>query len=415
MAIPVIMPRQGQSVETCIITRWFQGKGDRVSAGDLLFSYETDKAAFDVESPADGVLLEVYYGEGDEVPVLANVAVIGAQGEDTAEFGSPSPQSSGEVVSGAGAKAAGSSGITAPLSQAAAAIRPPEESRLKISPRARILARTSGIDTATVSGSGPNGRIVSSDIERVLSAVSATSVSAVPQQEFSDQPLSGVRRLIAKAMHQSLQNSAQLTHHMSADVRRLLDSRKRIKASLAANEPGIRDITLNDMICMCVIRALKKFPALNAHLLDESIRTFSGVNLGVAVDTPRGLMVPVVRNADGMDINQLSEELRRVADAARKGNIDPGLIQSTAASFTVSNLGNYGVEMFTPVINLPQVAILGVCTIINRPVSPDSNTFAFVPYIGLSLTYDHRAVDGGPATVFLREVCKEIEAYSREA
>ena len=409
MAIPVIMPRQGQSVETCIITRWFYGKGDRVSAGDLLFSYETDKAAFDVESPSDGFLLELYYGEGDEVPVLANVAVIGAQGEDTAEFDSPSPQTSGKAPAGTGEEAAGSAGTSITDTRTEPAVLPAEGTMLRISPRARILARKEGVDVSTVRGTGPNGRIVSSDIEKALSAVPAARASDAPQQAFSDQPLSGVRRLIAKAMHQSLQNSAQLTHHMSADVRRLLDARKKIKASLAANEPGIKDITLNDMICMCVVRALKKFPALNAHLIDESIRTFSGVNLGVAVDTPRGLMVPAVRNADTMDINQLSEELKRVADAARKGNIDPGLIQSTAATFTVSNLGNYGVEMFTPVINLPQVAILGVCTIINRPVSLDNNTFAFVPYIGLSLTYDHRAVDGGPATVFLREVCREIE------
>lgn len=409
MAIPVIMPRQGQSVETCIITRWFYGKGDRVSAGDLLFSYETDKAAFDVESPSDGFLLELYYGEGDEVPVLANVAVIGAQGEDTAEFGSPSPRASGEAPAGTGEEAAGSAGTTISDIPTEPAVLPAEETILRISPRARILARKGGVDINTVRGTGPNGRIISSDIEKALSAAPAAQASDMPQQAFSDQPLSGVRRLIAKAMHQSLQNSAQLTHHMSADVRRLLDTRRKIKASLAANKPGIRDITLNDMICMCVVRALKKFPALNAHLIDESIRTFSNVNLGVAVDTPRGLMVPAVRNADTMDINQLSEELKRVADAARKGNIDPGLIQSTAATFTVSNLGNYGVEMFTPVINLPQVAILGVCTIINRPVSLDNNTFAFVPYIGLSLTYDHRAVDGGPATLFLREVRREIE------
>lgn len=409
MAIPVIMPRQGQSVETCIITRWFHSKGEEISAGDILFSYETDKAAFDVESPADGILLEVFFGEGAEVPVLANVAVIGVPGEDPRQFGSS--RTVKEDSQPAGIKAAVSSENKEAGSPATADTAFSEGVRLKISPRARNLAKAKGIDIGTVTGSGPNGRIVSSDIEKALSLAATATVREVPGQEFSDHPLSGIRRLTAKAMHESLQNSAQLTHHMSADVRKHLEARKKIKASLAAKEPGVVDITLNDMICWCVIRALGKFPALNAHFLGDSIRTFNAINLGVAVDTPRGLMVPAIRNAGDMDIKQLSVELKKIADAARKGNIDPGLIRSTAASFTVSNLGNYGVEMFTPVINLPQVAILGVCTIINRPVSLDNNTFAFVPYIGLSLTYDHRAVDGGPATLFLKGICEEIERY----
>ena len=150
----------------------------------------------------------------------------------------------------------------------------------------------------------------------------------------------------------------------------------------------------------------------NSHFLDNRIRTFNRVNLGIAVDTPRGLMVPAVRNADQMHLSALSKELKTVAEACRKGSISPELIQSTSASFTVSNLGNYGVEMFTPVINLPQSAILGVCTIINRPADTGNGVFGFVPYIGLSLTYDHRSVDGGPATLFLKEIKEQIENFS---
>jgi pyruvate dehydrogenase E2 component (dihydrolipoamide acetyltransferase) len=197
---------------------------------------------------------------------------------------------------------------------------------------------------------------------------------------------------------------------MSADVRRLLDARKRIKEGLVSGKEK-QDITLNDMICWCVIRALEKFPEANSHFLGESIRTFHKVHLGIAVDTPRGLKVPAVKNADGMDLKTLSWGLKSLAEACRKGKIDPELIQSTSASFTVSNLGNYGVEFFTPVINLPQVCILGVCTIINRPVDLGNNTFGFVPYIGLSLTYDHRAIDGGPATSFLKEIKEQIEKF----
>jgi pyruvate dehydrogenase E2 component (dihydrolipoamide acetyltransferase) len=165
------------------------------------------------------------------------------------------------------------------------------------------------------------------------------------------------------------------------------------------------------MVCWCVIRALEKFPDANSHFLTDRIRNFHQVHLGIAVDTPRGLMVPVLRNADRLDLPGLSKGLKDIAEAGRKGSIDPELIQSTSATFTVSNLGNYGVEMFTPVINLPQVAILGVCTIINRPADIGNNIFGFVPYIGLSLTYDHRAIDGGPATLFLKEIKDQIESF----
>jgi pyruvate dehydrogenase E2 component (dihydrolipoamide acetyltransferase) len=408
MAIPIIMPKQGQSVETCIITRWFKSRGDIVSSGDLLFSYETDKAAFELESPADGTLLEIFFDDGAEVPVLVNVAVIGNPGESTAEF---VPGAS--VVKNEDSRTASENEpeiIKTGSSISAAAILP--DSIIKISPRAKKLAESKGINYTIINGSGPNGRIVVSDIEAVI-AGSAFSPAANAGQgiEFTEQPLSNVRKLIAKAMHSSLQSSAQLTHHMSADVRGLLQARQTIKKGIVSGTEK-QDITLNDMVCWCVIRALLKFPEANSHFLGDSIRTFNQVHLGLAVDTPRGLMVPALKNADVMNLSQLSKGLKHIAELCRKGNINPELIQSTAASFTVSNLGNYGVEMFTPVINLPQAAILGVCTIINRPVDLGNSTFGFVPYIGLSLTYDHRAIDGGPATLFLKEIKEQIENFN---
>jgi len=409
MAIPVTMPKQGQSVETCIITHWFKAAGDKVSTGDMLFSYETDKAAFDLESPGDGMLLEIFFGEGDEVPVLMNVAVIGQQGESTEPFKQGIPSADVKVA----ASRPSVVGAAAPVILSATVDEVhATDSRTRISPRARRLAEDKGISYSGVKGSGPNGRIIVSDIENILSG-KAPQVQPVhvAGDEFTEQPLSNVRKLIAKAMYSSLQNSAQLTHHMSADVRRLLEARSRIKESIAAGTEK-QDITLNDMVCWCVIRALGKFPEANSHFLGSTIKTFQKVHLGIAVDTDRGLMVPTVRNADGLDLRQLSEELKSVANACRKGNISPELIQSTSATFTVSNLGAYGVEMFTPVINLPQAAILGVCTIINRPADLGNNTFGFVPYIGLSLTYDHRAIDGGPATLFLKEIKTQIESFN---
>lgn len=409
MATAVIMPKQGQSVESCIITKWFKKKGESVSAGDILFSYETDKAAFDLESPAEGLLLETFFGEGDEVPVLVNVAVIGKSGEETDIF---NPGKSTGGASSNSNENKESSNVVKVVD-----VVPVVESvlsaggKIRISPRAKHLAESKKINYSNLQGSGPNGRIISGDIEKALSGVSVTKTTKkTTGVEFTEQPLSNVRKIIAKAMHSSLQNSAQLTHHMSADVRNILEARQKIKAKITTDKTQ-QDITLNDMICYCVIRALEKFPEANSHFLDDRIKTFNRVHLGLAVDTPRGLIVPALKNAGEMDLPTLSKELKSMADACRKGNINPELIQSNAATFTVSNLGNYGVEMFTPVINLPQAGILGVCTIINRPANIGNGVFAFVPYIGLSLTYDHRAIDGGPATLFLKEIKDQIEKF----
>jgi pyruvate dehydrogenase E2 component (dihydrolipoamide acetyltransferase) len=400
MAIPVIMPKQGQSVETCIITGWLKKKGEFVRAGDILFSYETDKAAFDYESTAEGVLLDIFFEEGAEVPVLENVAVLGTAGEETGSYrpGKAGAEPARETVTISKATVIPEAGkVPSPDSG--------EIAKKRISPRAKRYAETRGIDYQSLAGSGPNGRVILRDIEAVSSGISSPFDSG-----YSETALSNIRKMIARAMHSSLQNSAQLTHHMSADVRNLLEARGKIKTELAEGKMK-QDITLNDMICWCVIKALKKFPGANSHFLEDRIRTFNNVHLGIAVDTPRGLMVPVVRNADTMSIINLSAELKSVAEACRKGNVSPELLRSDAASFTVSNLGAYGVEMFTPVINLPQAGILGVCTIIHRPADLGNGVFGFIPVIGLSLTYDHRAIDGGPATLFLKEIKEEIEKF----
>ena len=405
MATAVIMPKQGQSVETCIITKWFRSKGEKVAVGDILLSYETDKASFDLESPAEGILLDVFFSEGAEVPVLVNVAVIGKSGETTDSFNpnSSAPRASMAIITSDVREA----------SQSVVGLKAfdIEDNKIRISPRAKRMAEDKGLNYTDLQGSGPNGRIIARDIERFHEeGISVTKAVKNDEAEYSEKPLSNVRKLISGAMHSSLQNSAQLTHHMGADVRSLLEARQKIKNKLSADKSQ-QDITLNDMICWCIIKALLKFPEANSHFFDDHIKTFHKVHLGLAVDTTRGLMVPAVKNANDLDLVKLSKELKSAAEACKKGSISPELIQSDADTFTVSNLGNYGVEMFTPVINLPQVAILGVCSIINRPVNLGNNTFGFVPYIGLSLTYDHRAIDGGPATLFLKEIKEQIEAF----
>jgi len=210
-------------------------------------------------------------------------------------------------------------------------------------------------------------------------------------------------------MFSSLQNSAQLTHHLGADARRILDLRKKIKQEKeSANLP---DITLNDMVCYALVKALVKMPSINSHFMGDSIKIFNKVHLGIAVDTERGLMVPVLKNADDYSLRGLSVQLKALSDKCRKGNIEPDLLKSEAASFTVTNLGLYGIELFTPVLNLPQSGILGVNTITHRPVDIGGGIIGLIPFIGLSLTYDHRAIDGAPASAFLREVKQQIENF----
>jgi pyruvate dehydrogenase E2 component (dihydrolipoamide acetyltransferase) len=407
MATPVTMPRQGQSVETCIITKWFKKQGDHVEMGEILFSYETDKAAFDMESPAVGILLEILFTEGAEVPVLANVAVIGTTGEDISSITGSAGTSLVKTGSDHTRQEEQSPSVITQTIQKTDSV----PGRPRISPKAKKIARERGVDLTEISGSGPNGRIISRDIQKLLATSPVhKEVTSLQGDKHVDRPLTNIRKLIAKSMLASLQNTVQLTHHMTADVRKILETRRMIKEKITQGTIN-HNITLNDMICWCVIRALEKHPGANSHFLGDTIRTFGNVNLGIAVDTPRGLMVPAVRYVERMTLEQLSLELRTVADSCRKGNINPELLQGDSATFTVSNLGNYGVEMFTPVLNVPQTAILGVCTIINRPADLGNNTFGFIPVIGLSLTYDHRALDGGPATLFLREIKKQIESF----
>ncbi len=440
MANVVIMPKQGQSVESCIVTEFKKKPGDKVAVGDILFSYETDKASFDEESKFEGTVLACFFKDNDEIPVLTNVMVIGNPGESFAEFapdGAAPAEGSAPAEPAAEAKEEPQQAGPATPEAAVVAGAP-------VSPRARKLAAEKGVDTAQVAGTGPHGRIIERDVVAaegspktgLAKAIAAQGGFEAPSrgsglagmvkgadlkvwqanhseiagegEEFKVEKMSNMRKLIAKSMYNSLQNSAQLTHMLGADARRIQALRKKAKKAL---EEGRIDanITINDFVCYAVIKALKKFPSVNSHCLGDAMRIFNSVNLGLAVDTERGLMVPAVKKAEDLNITGLSKALKKVADDCKKGSINPDLLASEAASFTVSNLGGYGVEWFTPIINVPQSAILGVGTIVPRPKDLGSGVYAFVPYLGLSLTYDHRAIDGGEATRFLKQVATEIE------
>jgi pyruvate dehydrogenase E2 component (dihydrolipoamide acetyltransferase) len=208
-------------------------------------------------------------------------------------------------------------------------------------------------------------------------------------------------------MHASLQNTAQLTLHTSADARKIKSLRRQIKEKLEKNDGP--NITLNDIVSFSVIQALLLHPDMNAHFMGDSIRNYKNVHLGFAVDTKRGLMVPTIFNANLLTLEGLSLQMKELATRVKDGNIDPELLKG--ATFTVTNLGSFDIEIFTPVLNPPQVGILGINTITLQPAQLDEESFGFIPKIGLSLTFDHRAIDGAPAAAFLKEVKNQIEIF----
>ena len=545
MAKAVLMPKAGISVENCVISMWHKQVGDHVKVGDVLFGYETDKAAFECESTAQGVLLDIFYGNGDEVPALDPVCAVGQPGEDIASLrpswqtsgaaaagsGSASPGGAGPGVAGgaaaAGSGAAGPGGVgpggastggvggaaavgsgsaspggAGPGGAGGAAANSPDAGytldtahpqisgvadvqyaaareaggKVKASPRARALASRLGISIETAKPSGPHGRIISRDVEAMnihvvaeqpapaqaassaeqpaptRTAASADQPAPARAAAFDDENLPKIRRAIADAMTRSLKTAAQLTHHHSFDATQILALRATLKsggpslASASARASGIDGISLGDMVLFATARTLLEHPDMNAHLLEGGVlRRWRGVHLGVAVDTPRGLMVPTVFDADKMSLLELSLAVKELAAAARSGRISPDALRG--GTFTVSNLGATGVEVFTPILNPPQVGILGVCGIATRArvralpgvgggggasvggggasvggggasvVGGGSswggggNDLEAYPAMGLSITYDHRAVDGAPASRFAQALCKRLEQF----
>ncbi|MBE6976651.1 MAG: 2-oxo acid dehydrogenase subunit E2 [Ruminococcaceae bacterium] len=392
------MPKAGITVESCIIGEWLKQVGDQIKIGDILFTYETDKASFECESTAEGELLAIFYGEGDEVPCMENVCAVGPHGEPT-DCLKP-----GAVVEVAEVVAAAPAAVAAEVP--AAEIKP----GAPVSPRAAKLAKAAGVDASLAAGTGPNGRIIERDVQKLIAQgvpAKAAAVAAAPETEFEDIKFSGIRRAISKSMHTSLSTMAQLTHNTSFDATAILNYRKALKA--AGGEYA--GITLGDIVLYAVSRTLKNHPDLNANMLDDnSIRRFNHVNLGVAVDTPRGLMVPTIFHADEMSLLEISKAVKELAAECRDGAINPDKL--SGGSFTVSNLGNLGVESFTPVINPPQTGILGVCGTTDRVRKAADGSIEIYPAMGLSLTYDHRAVDGTPAARFQQELGKNLEQFT---
>lgn len=458
MATPVIMPRQGQSVESCIIAKWHKKKGDKVEVGDILFSYETDKASFDEEAKAAGTFHGAFFEEGDDVPCLTNVCVIGSEGEDIQAF---NPNSAGTVEKEIQVPEVQVPEVKVPQEEAKIHIqgRTPEcipaiqsDNELKISPRAKNLAQKIGIDFRYATPTGPYGRIIEQDISALKDkgytftqaardehmkgearpqmtgtglggrittadlnantdmpdAASTESTAAGTNAPMYDEvKISNIRKVIAKAMQNSLATTAQLTLNTSFDATEIMEFRKKLKEG--KDRLGLENITINDIILFAVSRTLLNHKDLNANFTDDKMLYFRNVNLGMAVDTERGLMVPTIMNANLKSLNEISKEAKKLARDCQAGSISPDLLKN--GSFTITNLGTLGIESFTPVINPPQTGILGVNTIVQR-AREVGGEYVFYPAMGLSLTFDHKALDGAPAAKFLKELVTNLENFS---
>ncbi len=454
MATPVIMPRQGQSVESCIIGEWHRQVGEAVAAGDKLFTYETDKAVFDEPSPVAGVLLARFFEVGEDVPVLTTVCVIGEAGEDSSALKPAYINSETQTRTPTQERTSPERpkpGLAAtPEVSMAASRETPGPQTANASPRARALAARWGLESVPgVPGSGPDGRVLADDIRaaRMAGAIPTPAASLLLAQggrsrapgtgiggviraedvkradpEDSDtthsdgsvpHPYTRMRQIIASTMTQSLAQMAQLTLQSSFDAGALMALRAQLQA--ADGGTGQQDDakwipSINDLILFAVTRVLMRHPLLNAHSADDHIRLFEAVHLGVAVDTPRGLMVPTLFDAQRMDCRQISQRVRELAALCRLGGaIAPDLLQG--GTFTVSNLGAMGIESFTPIINPPQTAILGVCALETRlHPAVGSGSLATYPAIPLVLTFDHRVMDGADAARFLQDLCGRLSA-----
>ena len=440
MAIPVIMPRQGQSVESCIITSWNKKIGDTVEKGEILFSYETDKSSFDEAAPESGKLLAIFHEEGDDVPCLENVCVIGADGEDVSQFAP-----AGEAAPAAAAEAPAAKEEVKAEAPAAAPVVAAEISGA-ISPRARALAEKTGADLLKAAPTGPNGRIIERDVQSLVDrgltvsgaasaeyttaiegsgingkvmlgdlnapaaaaeapvAAPAAPVSNVP--EYEDVKMPNIRKIIAKQMCASLTGMAQLTLNTSFDATKIMDLRKSLKAGGEAM--GLPNITINDIILFAVSRVILNHKGVNAHCLEDTIRYFNTVNLGIAVDSPKGLIVPTLFHAEKLSLSALSREAKGIIKSAQAGSISPDMLKG--GTFTISNLGAMGIESFTPIINPPQTAILGVDCITRRLKEVDGEDVSY-PAMGLSLTFDHRVLDGADAARFLKDLVVALENF----
>jgi pyruvate dehydrogenase E2 component (dihydrolipoyllysine-residue acetyltransferase) len=399
MAVDVSLPRLGQGMEAGTIVRWLKSEGDQVEKGEPLYELDTDKVTQEVEAETSGVLLKILAGEGEEIEVGKRIAVIGEQGEEVAteaeaeveedeqEEGSPGPAREEERERGREAAAEEEPAAEAQLSRV--------DGRVKASPLARRIARERGIELTNLTGTGPEGRIVAEDVERAAATPAHATVGAAPL-EAEVVPLTSIRRTIARRLTKAWEAPAfQIS--MSADMTRAQALRERLRD---------QHVTVTDVLTKLAAIALLRHRELNAQFADDELRIFPSANIGLAVATERGLIVPVLREVERKSLVQLAVERGQLVERAREAKLTQEDLEG--GTFTISNLGMYGVEIFTAVLNPPQAAILAVGVIEEKPVVEEGEVVVR-PVMAMTLTCDHRAVDGAKASEFLRELKTLLE------
>jgi pyruvate dehydrogenase E2 component (dihydrolipoamide acetyltransferase) len=442
MAQQVVMPKQGNSVESCILVEWKKKVGDEIANGEILCIAETDKSTIDVESSAEGTVLALLFAEGDDVPVMVPIAIVGEKGEKVEDL--PQETEKQEATQVAEIVAAPPVADVSPSEPVATSGTYNGE---RMSPRAKNLAAKEGIPLEALTPTGPKNRIIERDVKQamgqplsplakaaalaqktlapsegsgiggrvlasdLLSKEAGLGVAVTVEAKSSGFPgpmttiaVKGVRKVTAKRMMESMHGTCQLTLNAFADARAM----KRLRSGFKASNPelGLTGITLNDLVLFALSRTVKQFPAFNAHFLGDTIVQFEQVHLGMATDTPRGLLVPVIHSADSLTLSEISSEAKRLGTKCKEGKATAEDLQGSTIS--VSNVGAFGIESFTPVLNIPEVAILGVGGICLKPVEGKDGEVAFIPHIGLSLTMDHQAVDGAGAARFLKTLADNI-------
>ena len=427
MPTDVKLPRLGQGMESGVIVRWLKAEGDSVSSGDPLYELDTDKVTQEVEAEADGVLLKIVVAEG-EVAVGSTVAVIGEEGEsaegasdDTSEAQEPeeeeaqpdgeesadedtAPQGS-EAPDTSGSEAAPDDDASEPVEDAPKRDEPEAPSsgaRLKASPLARRMARERGIDLAAMTGTGPDGRILAEDVERAGSAPAAAAATKAPTGDVEVVELTSIRKTIAR----------RLTEAWTAPVFQLgvtadMTLTQALRASLVERlDDGDVKPTVNDILVRLAASALTKHPAINATFTGEQIQRHPAANVGIAVAAPQGLIVPVIPDAARLTVQEIARARADLVGRARDNKLTMADLQG--GTFTISNLGMFGVEQFTAVLNPPQVAILAVGAVEDQAVVRDGQ-IEIVPRMHLTLTCDHRAIDGADGAVFLQTLVALVE------
>ncbi|MBR7121273.1 MAG: 2-oxo acid dehydrogenase subunit E2 [Lentisphaeria bacterium] len=413
----ILMPQMGVSEESALLSEWKVKEGDTIKMEQPLFALETGKSSFEELSKYEGTLLKILVAPGEEVAVGAPVAVVGKPGASfTIPGAAPAAAPAAETAAVAPVAAAAVPVAAAPAANGAEVLA---------SPRAKKLAADLGLDISLAVPTGPEGRIIERDVKTLKAAAPAVvaapaaetaapaevkaAPAAVPAApaEYTEEKISRIRKVIAENMHKSLADMAQLTLNRTFDATAILEMRKQMKN---APELGLDKVTINDLVLFAVAKTLVEFPDINANFIGDKMRRFTHAQLGVAIDTPKGLLVPVLRDADTMSLKAISAQVKEYANACKEGTL--GADKLSGGSFTVTNLGNLGIESFTPIINPPQTAILGVCGTMLRPRQKADGSVEFYQAMGLSLTFDHRVVDGAPAAKFLKAVADKLEKFN---